>query len=98
MSDTLSYGFAIQVGGSTTDANPNCCKCYDVQWVSGEAQGKHMIVQILTPGGTGGPVKDKDLIIMTPGGGLGPLAAGCAAQYGNNINWLVCPVFSWVAI
>jgi hypothetical protein len=85
--DDLSYGFAIQVGGNTVGDNPNCCKCYEVLWLSGQAAGKKMIVQIVTPGGKGGNVKDNDLIILTPGGGLGPFANGCKNQYGSNFRW-----------
>jgi Glycosyl hydrolase family 45 len=89
LEDTVSYGFAIQVGGQTTGDNPNCCKCHEVQWVSGKAEGKKMIVQILTPGGSGQGVKDNDLIILTPGGGVGPLNGGCKNQYGSNVIWYV---------
>ncbi|OIW32953.1 barwin-like endoglucanase [Coniochaeta ligniaria NRRL 30616] len=87
VADDLSYGFAIKVSASQAEDNPDCCKCYDVQWLSGNAAGKRMIVQILTPGGSGGDVKRDDLIILIPGGGLGPLNSGCPRQYGNSYNW-----------
>lgn len=89
VSETQSYGFAIQVTGrNNVGDNPNCCKCYDVAWVTGPAadRNKSMIVQIVTPGGDGGDVKVGDLILLVPGGGLGPLDSGCKAQYGNNVN------------
>lgn len=87
VADDLTYGFAIQVGGNTAGDNPNCCKCYEIQWLSGAAAGKKMIAQIVTPGGRGGDIKDNDLIILTPGGGLGPFSNGCRNQYGNNYSW-----------
>ena len=90
VNDTLSYGFAIQVtGNNNVGDNPNCCKCYEVNWTSGPAseKNKRMIVQIVTPGGTGGDVKVGDLIILSPGGGLGPFDTGCARQYGNTFDW-----------
>ncbi|KAK0715108.1 RlpA-like double-psi beta-barrel-protein domain-containing protein-containing protein, partial [Lasiosphaeris hirsuta] len=83
----LTYGFAIQVSDSQNGDNPNCCKCYEVNWTSGGAVNKTMIVQIVTPGGAGGDVKKNDLIILTPGGGVGPLSSGCTNQYGNSFNW-----------
>lgn len=83
----LSYGFAIQVGGGQAGTNPNCCKCYEVQWRSGKASGKKMIVQSIYPGQTGGDVRNNDLIILTPGGGLGPESSGCPRQYGNTYRW-----------
>ncbi len=89
ISDDLSYGFAIQVSENQREDNPNCCRCYDLMWLSGNAAGKRMIVQVLTPGGAGDPIKKDDLIIMTPGGGVGPLNAGCRAQYGNQYSWYV---------
>ena len=48
-------------------------------------------MQILTPGGAGGDVKRNDLILLTPGGGVGPLSTGCTAQYGNGFSWYVTP-------
>ncbi|KAK3987621.1 family 45 putative glycoside hydrolase [Cladorrhinum sp. PSN332] len=85
VSNDLSYGFAIQVSDNQNADNANCCKCYQVQWLTGAAgqANKTMIVQVVTPGGSGGDVKRNDLIILTPGGGLGPLSTGCPNQ-GNN--------------
>ena len=83
----LSYGFAIQIGGTQLGDNPNCCKCQEIQWLSGYAAGKKMVVQIVTPGAKAGDVKDNDLIILTPGGGVGPLNTGCKSQYGGNFQW-----------
>jgi hypothetical protein len=83
----IAYGFAIQVGGSRTGDNPNCCKCYEVEWRSNAARGKKMIVQVVTPGFTAGSVKVNDLIILTPGGGVGPDSSGCAKQYGDSYRW-----------
>ncbi|KJR84936.1 glycoside hydrolase family 45 protein [Sporothrix schenckii 1099-18] len=89
VADDLSYGFAIQVSDNQREDNPNCCKCYEVQWLSGAAAGKKMIVQIVTPGGAGGSVVKDDLIILTPGGGLGYFDQGCPRQYGSRYNWYV---------
>lgn len=87
VADDLSYGFAIQVSDNQREDNPNCCKCYEVNWLSGNAVGKTMVVQIVTPGGGGGNITKDDLIILTPGGGLGPFDQGCARQYGNSYSW-----------
>jgi hypothetical protein len=85
----LSYGFAIQIGGNTVGDNPNCCKCIEIQWLSGQAAGKKMIAQVVTPGGRGNGIVDNDIIILTPGGGVGPFANGCRNQYGNSYSWYV---------
>ncbi|KAK3379224.1 glycoside hydrolase [Lasiosphaeria ovina] len=87
VADDVSIGFAIQVSDSQNGDNPNCCKCYQVRWLTGAAANKSMIVQILTPGGSGGDVKKNDLIILTPGGGVGPLTSGCTNQYGKSYSW-----------
>lgn len=87
ISNEVTYGYAIQVSDSQNADNPNCCKCHEVTWLSGGAVGKKMIVQIVTPGGSGGDVKRNDLIILTPGGGVGPLSTGCTNQYGNSFAW-----------
>src|SRR5690606_29015655 len=56
VSEELSYGFVIHVGGDLTGENPNCCKCYELEWLTGAAAetGKKMIVQVAYPGGAGG--------------------------------------------
>lgn len=46
-----------------------------------------MIVQAVYPGGAGGDVVADDLIILTPGGGLGPIGDACRAQYGDGFDW-----------
>ena len=89
ISNDVSYGFAIQVSDSQNGDNPNCCKCHEVKWTTGAGINKTMVVQIVTPGGSGDPVKRNDLIILTPGGGLGPLSSGCPNQYGNTFSWYV---------
>lgn len=45
-----------------------------------------MVVQAINVGGVGGDVKKEDIIVMTPGGGVGPNAKGCAAQYGSQYS------------
>ena len=89
VSEELSYGFAIQVGGNLNGDNPNCCRCYEVEWLEGAAgdKDKRMIVQTVYPGGEGGDVVSDDLIILTPGGGLGPVGSACRAQYGRDYDW-----------
>ncbi|KAK4663484.1 hypothetical protein QC763_608775 [Podospora pseudopauciseta] len=88
ISNDLSYGFAIQVQDSQAADHPNCCKCYQLRWLTGAAANKTMIVQVVTPGGAGGDVKRGDMIILTPGGGVGPLGqGGCNGMYGGGYNW-----------
>jgi len=87
VANDFSYAFAIQVSDNQNADNANCCKCYEVWWTTGGALNKTMIVQIVTPGGAGGDVKRNDLIILTPGGGVGPLSTGCTSQYGNGFTW-----------
>lgn len=87
LNETHSVGFAIQVGGQQDGTNPNCCKCFDMEWRSGAARGKHMILQTITPGQTGGSVRQNDMIIMIPGGGVGPEQTGCTNQWGSRYRW-----------
>ncbi|KAH8891786.1 barwin-like endoglucanase [Thozetella sp. PMI_491] len=77
VADDMSYGFAAMGAGS-------CCKCYQLQWTSGNAQGKRMIVQAidLTTGSSN--VGSGDVVILTPGGGVGPYDSGCRSQYGTS--------------
>lgn len=89
VNNSFSYGFAIQVSDTQNGDHPNCCKCHEVKWTTGAGVNKTMVVQIVTPGGSGDPVKKNDLIILTPGGGVGPLSAGCSNQYGNTFSWYV---------
>lgn len=81
VSDDLSYGFAI------TDGN-NCCKCFELQWTDGPAVGKRMQVQIINEGGDVANGQ-RDFILVTPGGGVGPNQAGCDTQFGY--DWYVIP-------
>ncbi|SPN98618.1 uncharacterized protein DNG_01663 [Cephalotrichum gorgonifer] len=86
VSDTLSYGFAILMGGAAGPANPACCRCYEAQWTSGAAAGKKIVVQVVNiaeSSGTGNDIGAGDLILITPGGGVGPHPEGCRAQYGQ---------------
>jgi hypothetical protein len=48
-----------------------------------------MIVQTIFPGTTGGDVRANDLIILIPGGGVGPGGGACTKQYGNSYRWYV---------
>jgi hypothetical protein len=75
-----SYGFAAM---SSSDS---CCKCYQVKWTSGIAAGKSIVVQAIDIGGS-----SNQIIILTPGGGVGPHDSGCRAQYGT--SWLVDPSY-----
>ncbi len=77
VADDLSYGFAVK--GSSGD----CCKCFEMTWTSGNATGKRMVVQAINVAGTSGDVGADDIVVLTPGGGVGPNDAGCRAQYGT---------------
>jgi len=79
VSENLSYGFAIMRNKT------NCCKCFELQWRSGTpAAGKKMQVQIINIGGDKTTDSTNDLIIYTPGGGVGPVYDGCRLQYGKS--------------
>ena len=78
-SDTLSYGFAIFRDKSA------CCKCFELTWKSGTpAAGKKMQVQAINVGGDKTTDGANDVIIYTPGGGVGPVYDGCRQQYGKS--------------
>jgi len=81
VADDRAYGFAIM---SRNDA---CCKCYEVRWTSGAARAKTMVVQAINVGPAGGDVGADDVIVLTPGGGVGPNSGGCKSQYGR--TWYV---------
>lgn len=73
------------MGGGTTPENSHCCACYEAEWLSGAAAGKKMVVQVINIADSSGPegdVVDGDLIVLTPGGGVGPNTEGCRNQYG----------------
>ena len=77
LSEDLSIGFAIMKDGR------DCCECFELTWLDGPASGKHMQVQVINEGGD-----DTDVIIVTPGGGIGPNIKGCDSQYGfSNYDW-----------
>lgn len=78
VSDRLSYGFAVMM------ARDDCCKCYELTWTSGQAAGKQMVVQAINVGAPSGSVGARDVVVLTPGGGVGPNAAGCRHQYGTS--------------
>ena len=78
MGDTLSYGFAA----FGTDAERNCCKCYELRFTNTAVAGKRMIVQATNTGADLG-VAQFDLQI--PGGGVG-LFNGCQPQWGAPEN------------
>lgn len=96
VSSDLSYGFAIRVGGNPLGNHPDCCKCYELQWISGEADGKSMVVQVINiadespqsgrNSDQGSSVRTGDLILLAPGGGVGPYNQGCSNQYGTAYN------------
>jgi hypothetical protein len=74
----MSYGFAIMRNEAS------CCKCYELTWVNGGAAGKKMQVQVIGLGGRGNTESADDILIYTPGGGVGPVFDGCRAQYGKS--------------
>lgn len=73
------------MGGAASADNPYCCRCYEAEWLSGAAAGRTMVLQVVNiadGAGPAGDVAEGDLIVLTPGGGVGPWTAGCTAQYG----------------
>jgi hypothetical protein len=79
VAENLSYGFAIMRDKTA------CCKCFELQWRSGTpAAGKRMQVQVLNIGGDKTTNNANDIIIYTPGGGVGPVFDGCRLQYGRS--------------
>lgn len=71
MAEDLSYGFAVMNSSRT------CCSCYELTWLDGPAAGKRMQVQKINSGGS-----VNDVIIVVPGGGVGPNPQGCDNQFG----------------
>ncbi len=82
VADDLSYGFAVMNG------KEKCCQCFELAWTSGDAEGKRMVVQVVdTTGDNPDPnssVQKSDVILMTPGGGVGQFDSGCRTQYGTS--------------
>lgn len=73
------------MGGAGNPGNDHCCQCYEAEWLSGAAIERKMVVQVVNVADSAGPdgdVNEGDLIILTPGGGVGPSIEGCQAQYG----------------
>lgn len=60
----------------------DCCKCFELQWSEGPVAGKRMQVQMINKGG-----QTNDIIVVVPGGGVGPNLSGCDSQYG--VQWYV---------
>jgi len=77
----MSYGFAVMM------STGSCCRCYELTWTSGNARGKKMVVQAINAGTPGGNVGKDDIVILTPGGGVGDHEDGCKRQYGNSNSW-----------
>jgi hypothetical protein len=75
VSCTLSYGFA-----AVSTSNLNCGECFQLDFTSGGAQGKSMIVQIINDGGD---VAGDQFDILIPGGGVGAFN-GCSMQWGTS--------------
>ena len=78
VSDNLPYAVAITNG--TTD----CCKCFELTWKDGPVAGKRVQVQIINEGGSYNTDTGRDFVLITPGGGVGPNAGGCSAQFGGD--------------
>jgi hypothetical protein len=74
--EQVAYGFAV------TSGVENCCKCFELTWLQGPAQGKRMQVQVINDGGE--TDNGREFVILTPGGGVGPNEKGCATQYGGD--------------
>jgi len=78
ITEDMSYAFAI------TPGLENCCRCYELEWVDGDALGKKVQVQVINIGGnfdlTG---RKREFTILTPGGGVSDHSAGCTKQWGK---------------
>ena len=79
-----ALGFAATGALNGKGEHDLCCSCMDLQFTSGPATGKHMIVQITNTGGDLG-VNHFDLQI--PGGGVGIFDTGVQRQFGNSYDW-----------
>jgi hypothetical protein len=76
--DKLSIGFALMYG------QRQCCKCYQLSWISGAAKGKKMIVQAINTAPTYEGVDKNDIAILAHNAKYWPNTAGCRNQYGPN--------------
>jgi hypothetical protein len=81
INDKVSYGFVAAAfqSGSQKDW---CCSCYRMQFTSGAAKGKQMIVQVTN---TGYDLSDNHFDIQMPGGGVG-VFNGCQSQWKTSVD------------
>jgi len=81
INDKISYGFVAAAfqSGSQKDW---CCSCYRMQFTSGAAKGKQMIVQVTN---TGYDLSDNHFDIQMPGGGVG-IFNGCQSQWKTSVD------------
>jgi len=81
INDNISYGFVAAAfqNGSQKDW---CCSCYRMQFTSGAAKGKQMIVQVTN---TGYDLSDNHFDIQMPGGGVG-VFNGCQSQWNTSVD------------
>ncbi|OUM57739.1 glycoside hydrolase family 45 protein [Piromyces sp. E2] len=70
LNDNLSLGFAA--------SREPCCSCHKLQFTTGPAQGREMIVQVTN---TGEDLEYNQFDIQVPGGGVG-IFNGCTKQWG----------------
>lgn len=83
LNENIAFGF---VASSFTSGNQAewCCSCYRLQFTSGNAKGKQMIVQVTN---TGTDLSTNHFDIQIPGGGVG-IFNGCQSQWGTgNDGW-----------
>ncbi|KAI0206691.1 glycoside hydrolase family 45 protein [Astrocystis sublimbata] len=80
--DNLAYGFAATAIGGGSESSW-CCACYQLEFTSGPAAGKTMIVQSTNTGGDLNAGSNHFDILM-PGGGVG-IFDGCASEFGHSL-------------
>ncbi|CAF1044433.1 unnamed protein product [Adineta steineri] len=80
VSEQLAYGFAA---ANIPGLNDNvCCACYKLDFTSGSAQGKSMIVQVTN---TGPDLKAHQFDLQIPGSGVG-IRNACSNQWNTGTD------------
>jgi len=82
LNENIAFGFAAAAftnGGGQQDW---CCSCYRMQFTSGNAMGKQMIVQVVN---TGYDLSNNHFDLQIPGGGVGNFN-GCESQWSTSTN------------
>jgi len=81
LNENIAFGFSA---ASFTEGTQKewCCGCYRMQFTSGNANGKQMIVQIVN---TGYDLSSNHFDLQIPGGGVG-IFNGCESQWNSDPN------------